>query len=88
MTTSSRNYNYLALRGTGVDDMEFVDTFGLDPNVAYTPGINDAMLDITYQQNVQGGMSEDKAKESRMTAQKDIKSSSQRTVCSNKKTPY
>ena len=73
MTTSSRNYNYLALRGSGVDDMEFVDTFGLDPNLAYTPGINDAMLDLTMKQNMDSGMSEKKAKEERSAAASNIK---------------
>ena len=47
MTTSSRkSFNYLALRGAGVDDMEFVEQFGLDASVAYTDKINEAMLDI------------------------------------------
>ena len=72
MTTSSRNYNYLALRGAGVDDMEFVDTLGLDPNVAYTPKINDVMLDLTMQQNIDAGISEDKAKQNRADAARDI----------------
>ena len=72
MTTSSRNYNYLALRGTGVDDMEFVDHLGLDPNVAYTPKINDVMLDLTMNQNIDGGMSEEKAKQVRADAHRGI----------------
>ena len=37
--------------------MEFVDTFGLDPNIAYTPKINDAMLDMVMQQNIDAGIS-------------------------------
>ena len=73
MTTSSRNYNYLALNGTGVDDMEFVDTFGLDPNVAYTPAINDAMLDLVTTQNIDSGMSESKANEIRAERARGIK---------------
>ena len=73
MTTSSRNYNYLALRGTGVDDMEFVDELGLDPNVAYTPAINDAMLDMVFKQNLEAGISEEKAKQNRANAAADIK---------------
>ena len=48
MTTSSRNYNYLALRGAPVDDMEFVEQFGLDPSVAYTSKLNDVMLEKVY----------------------------------------
>ena len=74
MTTSSpKSYNYLALRGAGVDDMEFVEQFNLDPNVAYTPKINDAMLDITYNQNLEAGVPEDQAMENRKNAARDIK---------------
>ena len=74
MTTSShKSYNYLALRGLGTDDMEFVDTLGLDPNVAYTPAINDAMLDVTYKQNLEAGVGEEKAKQNRANAEADIK---------------
>ena len=73
MTTSSpRSYNYLTLRGNGVDDMEFVDTFGLDPNIAYTPKINEAMLDMTMQQNIEAGISREKALENRTKAAADI----------------
>lgn len=75
MTTSSpkKSYNYLALRGAGVDDMEFVEEFGLDPNVAYTPKINDVMLEMTYNQNIEAGTDPDKAMQLKMDAMKDIK---------------
>ena len=73
MTTSSRNYNYLALRGAGVDDMEFVEQFGLDPNLAYTPGINDAMLNLTYDQNLASGLDKETAEMNRKNAARDIK---------------
>lgn len=73
MTTSSRNYNYLALRGAGVDDMEFVEQFGLDPNLAYTPGINDAMLNLTYDQNLASGVDKETAEMNRKNAARDIK---------------
>ena len=53
VTTSSRkNYNYLALRGNPTDDMEYVENFELDPVVAYTPAINDAMLEKVHKQNM------------------------------------
>ena len=62
MTTSSRkNYNVLALRGQQVDDMEYVDQFKLDPKLAYTPGINDAMLDRAFQDNLDAGMTQKEA---------------------------
>ena len=83
MTTSSRkNYNVLALRGAAVDDMEYVEQFGLDPAVAYTPKLNDIMLEMTEQQNTdhyiqQDGLSEaeakTKARNERTSAEKDIK---------------
>lgn len=31
--------------------MEYVDHYGLDPKIAYTPGINDVILDKVHQQN-------------------------------------
>ena len=73
MTTSSpKSYNYLALRGNGVDDMEFVDKYGLDPNIAYTPKINEVMLDMTMQQNIDSGMNADMARKERASASANI----------------
>ena len=59
------NYNWEALRGTGVDDMEYIEHLGLDPSLAYTPQFIDAMLDLTYEKNIEAGTSEDKAKKLR-----------------------
>ena len=74
MTTSSRkNYNILALRGANVDDMEYVETFGLDPKVAYTPALNQAMLKAMYDENVAGGMDEKEALKSMKSHEKGIK---------------
>ena len=73
MTTSSRNFNVMALRGQEIDDMEFVENFGLDPSLAYTPAINDAMLDLVMKQNIDGGMDYKKAMSNRMSAAADIK---------------
>lgn len=73
MTSSSRkSFNHLALRGAGVDDMEFVEQFGLDASVAYTDKINEAMLDMTYQQNLDAGVPEKEAMENRKKARKDL----------------
>ena len=82
MTTSSpKSYNYLALRGANVDDMEFVDQFGLDPTVAYTNKINEVMLDRVEQDNIEHYVNTDnmdkkdaeaKAKQNKMSALKDI----------------
>jgi len=61
-----RNYNRLALQGLKIDDMEFVEQFGLDPNVAYTPQINIEMANLMYRRNIEqmvdDGMSESEAK--------------------------
>jgi len=51
-----KSMNRLALQGIDIDDMEFVETFGLATNVAYTPKINQVMLDnmkqLNYQENL------------------------------------
>jgi hypothetical protein len=61
-----KNYNRLALQGIDIDDMEFVNEFNLDINVAYTPKINDVLLNRMYNANVEGymkqGMPESKAR--------------------------
>jgi len=46
------NFNVLALQGADIDDMEYIEQFNLDPKLAYTPGINDAMLDSVRQENL------------------------------------
>jgi len=48
------NYNRQALQGINVDDMEVVKHFKLDPALAYTPKINDAVNDIIFQKNIEG----------------------------------
>lgn len=77
-----KNYNYLALKGANVDDMEFVERFDLDPAVAYTNKLNDVMLDRMEQDNItfyvnDEGMdrkeAEMKAKSNKMEAMKGIK---------------
>lgn len=77
MTTSSpehKNYNLRALQGADIDDMEYVDNFKLDPGVAYTPAINDAMIDMVYQQNIESGVPEHKAKQLKSEAMATVKS--------------
>ena len=65
-----KNYNTYALRGMGVDDMEFVEHLGLDPSVAYTPKFIDAMIDLDYDRNIAAGTSEEKALELKQEAQR------------------
>ena len=82
VTTSSRkSYNALALRGQDIDDMEFIEQFGLDPKLAYTPAINTAMLDKVEKDNmdfyIKQGKSDIEAKtmarNNRRTAEADLK---------------
>lgn len=67
------NYNIMALRGATIDDMEYVETFGLSTDLAYTPALNDAMLEVAYQQNIEGGMDESEAQKVRDTHSQGIK---------------
>ena len=57
----NKNYNI-----TGVDDMEYIERYGLDPALAYTPKINDAILkaerDVNYQAYIDDGMTEAQAR--------------------------
>ena len=50
--SDKKSYNYLALRGAPVDDMEYVDTFGLSPESAYSNKINEDMLQYNYDKAV------------------------------------
>jgi hypothetical protein len=54
-----RNYNIFALQGDdSTDDMDVVETMGLDPVVAYTPDINARAIDKMRQANIEGYMGE------------------------------
>ena len=67
-----KSYNMEALRGAPTDDMEYVEHLGLDPSVAYSDKINEAMLDLTYKQSIAGGTSEEDAMKNRTEARKNI----------------
>jgi hypothetical protein len=61
-----RNYNIFALQGDdSTDDMDVVETMGLDPVVAYTPDINVKAIDKMRQENKENylkqGLDEDAA---------------------------
>ena len=60
MTTSSRNYNPIALRGGEVDDMEAIELYNLDPKLAYTPQLGPAMIIAGIQQDLDSGIIDDK----------------------------
>jgi len=67
MTKALTNYNIFALQGDDTaDDMDVVETLGLDPKVAYTPDINDAAINKMYHENISrytaNGMDEEAAR--------------------------
>jgi hypothetical protein len=51
--SQKKNYNRLALQGMDIDDMEFVKEYNLDASLAYTPALNDAMLEKVYELNIE-----------------------------------
>ena len=69
----NKSYNIMALRGAKVDDMEYVDMFNLQPDLAYTPNINTAMLDMTFKQNIEAGVPEETATQRRRESERNIK---------------
>jgi len=71
--SDKKSYNYLALRGAPVDDMEYVDTFGLSPESAYSNKINEDMLQYNYDKAVERGMEPDTAAEIKKNAERDIR---------------
>lgn len=74
MTTSSRkSYNYMALRGAGVDDMELVETLGMPEEYAYTPKVHEWMLEHTYKEAVDNGMDPKQAHQNKMEAARGLK---------------
>ena len=84
MTTSShKNYNIHALRGSNISDEEVVAEGNLDPSLVGTPRINDAMLDKMEAENIEWYINNDnmtpqaanaKAKRQRNAVEGDIKS--------------
>lgn len=61
------NYNIFALQGDDtVNDMDVVETMGLDPQVAYTPDINSSAITKMYHENmdsyIASGMDEEAAR--------------------------
>jgi hypothetical protein len=71
--SDKKSYNYLALRGAPVDDMEYVETFGLSPDSAYSNKINEDMLQYNYNKAVEEGLEPDKAAEIKKNAERDIR---------------
>lgn len=63
---TKKNYNLDALTGGDTDDLDLCDKYNINPNLAYTPMINDAMFKVMNQESVdamvQDGYTFDQAK--------------------------
>lgn len=62
---TKKNYNFMALQGIEIDDQEYVDEFGVPPELAYTPELNYFLINKVFEENVQtymkDGMSQPEA---------------------------
>jgi hypothetical protein len=47
-----KNYNLDAMTGGDTDDLDLCDKYNIDPALAYTPMINDAMFKVMNQESV------------------------------------
>lgn len=50
----SNKQSYNIMRHDGIDDMEYVEELGLDPALAYTPEINEAIIEHVAAENFAG----------------------------------
>jgi len=64
----------------GIDDMEYVEMFNLDPNLAYTPEINEAILSKVWEQNYAGAVAEGLSEEEAMAHAEAQRTSGRNTV--------
>jgi hypothetical protein len=62
MSNENKSYNIVP----GIDDMEYVEMFNLDPALAYTPEINEAILSKVWEQNYSGAVAEGLSEEEAM----------------------
>ena len=65
--TNMKKESYNIMRHEGIDDMEYVEELGLNPDLAYTPAINEAIIEHVSAENYAGyiakGVDHDKANE-------------------------
>jgi len=64
----------------GIDDMEYVEMFNLDPALAYTPEINEAILSKVWEQNYSGAVAEGLSEEEAMAHAESQRTTGRRTV--------
>jgi len=50
------NFNIDAMLGGDLDDMDIVRQYGLNPDVAYKPEINEAMITAIFESNGRDGI--------------------------------
>jgi len=66
----------------GIDDMEYVEMFNLDPSLAYTPEINEAILSKVWEQNYSGAVAEGLSEEEAMAHAEAQRTAGRNTVIS------
>ena len=64
----------------GIDDMEYVEMFNLDPALAYTPEINEAILSKVWEQNYSGAVAEGLSEEEAMAHAESQRQAARNTV--------
>ena len=64
----------------GIDDMEYVEMFNLDPALAYTPEINEAILSKVWEQNYSGAVAEGLSEEEAMAHAESQRTAGRMTV--------
>jgi len=63
MSEEKKNKSYNIMRHEGIDDMDYVSELELDPRVAYTPEINDAIIQSIATENYAFYIAEGKSPE-------------------------
>ena len=74
MSNENKSYNIVP----GIDDMEYVEMFNLDPSLAYTPEINEAILSKVWDNNYAGALAEGLSEEEAMAHAEDQRESGRR----------
>lgn len=64
----------------GIDDMEYVEMFNLDPALAYTPEINEAILSKVWEQNYAGAVADGLTEEEAMAHAEAQRTAARNTV--------
>ena len=76
MSNENKSYNIVP----GIDDMEYVEMFNLDPSLAYTPEINEAILSKVWDNNYAGALAEGLSEEEAMAHAEAQRESGRMTV--------